>query len=93
MSVRLTPETYAHGLAVALPEQVLVPPMRTKGSHEKCGHWRARQELSARMPENTRIPIEGAIVALMAEGARATSRVILDCGRRHSTGLMEPLPT
>jgi hypothetical protein len=47
VSVRLTPEAYVHGLALALPQEVLVPAMRTKGRPRKCGHWRARQELSA----------------------------------------------
>jgi hypothetical protein len=31
-SVRLTPEAYAHGLALALPQEVLVPPIRTRGT-------------------------------------------------------------
>jgi hypothetical protein len=35
VGVRLTQAAYAHGLALALPEKV---------------GWRARQELSARMP-------------------------------------------
>jgi hypothetical protein len=35
VSVRLTPEAYAHGLAVALPQEVLVPAMRTKGRPRK----------------------------------------------------------
>jgi hypothetical protein len=35
VAVRLTAAAYAHGLALALPERL---------------YWRARQELSARMP-------------------------------------------
>jgi hypothetical protein len=35
VSVRLTPEAYAHGLALALPQEVLVPPMRTRGRPRK----------------------------------------------------------
>ncbi len=31
MSVRLTPEAYAHGLAFALPEEVMVPGLPTWG--------------------------------------------------------------
>jgi DNA invertase Pin-like site-specific DNA recombinase len=35
VSVRLTPQAYAHGLALALPQEVLVPPMRTRGRPRK----------------------------------------------------------
>jgi hypothetical protein len=35
VSVRLTPEAYAHGLALALPQEVLVPPTRTRGRPRK----------------------------------------------------------
>jgi hypothetical protein len=31
VSVRLTPEAYAHGLALALPEEVVVPALPTWG--------------------------------------------------------------
>jgi hypothetical protein len=52
VSVRLTPEAYAHGLAFALPEEVVVPALPTWGAHraDQIWHWRAREELSARMP-------------------------------------------
>ena len=35
VSVRLTPEAYAHGLALALPQEVVVPAMRAKGRPRK----------------------------------------------------------
>jgi len=62
VSVRLTPEAYAHGLALALPQEVLVPAMRTKGRPRKMwalarptGFERARTHAGFRG-----IPIEGA---------------------------------
>jgi hypothetical protein len=47
VSVRLAPEVCSHGLALALPQEVLLSAMRTRDDHERCGHWRARQESSA----------------------------------------------
>lgn len=62
VSVRLTPEAYAHGLALALPQEVLVPAMRTKGRPRKMwalarptGDTRARTHSAFRV-----IPIEEA---------------------------------
>jgi hypothetical protein len=45
-------EAYAHGLALALPEEVVVPPFRPGAGHgaDQIGRWRARQELSVLMP-------------------------------------------
>lgn len=52
VSVRLTPEAYAHGLALALPAGVVVPLFRRGADRgaDQIWHWRARQELSAQMP-------------------------------------------
>jgi hypothetical protein len=62
VSVRLAPEAYAHGLALALPQEVLVPAMRTKGRPRKMwasarptGFRRARTHSGFKL-----IPIEGA---------------------------------
>ena len=50
VGVRLTPEAYAHGLALPLPQAVVVRAMPSEDGRGKVGHWRARQELGARMP-------------------------------------------
>jgi hypothetical protein len=58
VSVRLTPEAYAHGLALVLPQEVLVPAMRTKGRPRKM--WAlARPTGVGRAITTYRIPIEG----------------------------------
>jgi hypothetical protein len=48
VSVRLTPEAYAHGLALALPQEVLVTPLPGRGRPEKRWRWRARQDSNLR---------------------------------------------
>jgi hypothetical protein len=48
VSVRLTPEAYAHGLALAVPQETLVPAMRIRGWPRRMWHWRARQVSGAR---------------------------------------------
>jgi hypothetical protein len=60
VSVRLTPEAYAHGLALALPQEVVVPAMPTRGRLRKSWALARPTEVSARMPISIRIPIEGA---------------------------------
>jgi hypothetical protein len=48
VSVRLTPEAYAHGLALAPPQDVLVPAMRAKGRPRKVWALAARQDSNPR---------------------------------------------
>lgn len=46
MRVRLTPVAYANGLALALPEEVVVPAPFRHGKRlgaDQIWHWRARQ--------------------------------------------------
>jgi hypothetical protein len=50
ISVRLTPEAYAHGLAVAVPQEVEVPCCRAGDGHGMMWRWRARQDSTAWMP-------------------------------------------
>jgi hypothetical protein len=58
VSVRLTPEAYAHGLAAALPQEVLVPPMRTRGRPRKM--WALARPTGVERADaiNIRIPID-----------------------------------
>ncbi len=44
ISVRLwlSPDAYAHGLALALPKQMLVPPPARRGRLRKLWQWRSR---------------------------------------------------
>jgi hypothetical protein len=49
VSVRLTPEAYAHGLATALPQEVAVPAPQSRGPPRKIWRWRGRQVLDARL--------------------------------------------
>ncbi len=50
VTVRLTPEAYAHGLALALPREVVVPALPTWGDlgADQIWHWRARQDSNLR---------------------------------------------
>ena len=71
VSVRLTPEAYAHGLALALPEEVVVPAPPTWGGprrESKIWHWRARQDSNLRpsAPEADALSTE-----LQARGPRS----------------------
>ena len=60
VSVRLTPEAYAHGLALALPQEVLVPPIRTRGRPRKM--WALARPTGFNRADaiSIRVPIEGA---------------------------------
>lgn len=62
VSVRLSPEAYAHGLALALPQEVVVTPLPSRGRPRKnmalarpTGFGRTRTHLGFRL-----ISIEGA---------------------------------
>jgi hypothetical protein len=71
VSVWLTPEATAHGLALALPEQVVVPTLPT-WSNARCGSNLALARptgFNRAEARNIRIPIEGADVGLVAAGA------------------------
>jgi hypothetical protein len=58
VSVRLTPEAYPRGLALALPQEVLVPAMRTKGRPRKMWALARPTEVGSALT-TYRIPIEG----------------------------------
>jgi hypothetical protein len=58
VSVRLTPEAYAHGLAVALPEEVEVPVLPSRGRPRKDMAL-ARPTGFGRALATYEIPIEG----------------------------------
>jgi hypothetical protein len=64
VSVRLTPEAYAHGLALALPEEVVVPALPTWGSPRRGSNMALARPTGVKPPGThsgfLRIPIEGA---------------------------------
>ena len=68
VSVRLSPEAFAHGLALALPQEVHVAPLprRTAPNNMALARPTGFERADA---INIRIPIEGATNDLMAEGA------------------------
>jgi hypothetical protein len=60
VSVRLTPEAYAHGLALALPEEVMVPSLPTWGGARRGSNMAlARPTGVGREITTYTIPIEG----------------------------------
>lgn len=62
VSVRLTPEAYAHGLALALPAEVVVPALPTWGGPRRGSNMALARPTGVRRAHarNIRIPIEGA---------------------------------
>ena len=60
LSVRLTPEAYAHGLALALPAEVVVPALPTSGGPRRGSNMAlARPTGVGRAITTYTIPIEG----------------------------------
>jgi hypothetical protein len=69
VSVRLSPEAYAHGLALALPQEVCVSPLPWRGRPRKFMALARPTGFERADAITIRIPIEGATDGLMAEGA------------------------
>ena len=61
VSVRLTPEAYAHGLALALPDEVVVPALPTWGGPRRGSNMALARptEVERAHAITIRIPIEG----------------------------------
>ena len=70
ISVRLSPDAYTNGLAMALPQEVLVPALPTRGRPPKLRAM-ARPTGVGRAISTYTIPIEGRDEWLAAAGLRA----------------------
>jgi hypothetical protein len=71
VSVRLTPEAYAHGLALALPEEVMVPALPTWGGPRRGSNMALARPTGYNRADarNIQIPIEGANDSVAAKEA------------------------
>jgi hypothetical protein len=66
VSVRLSPEAYAHGLALALPQEVVVAPLPSRGRPRKNMALARPTGVERADAISIRIPIEGADNGLAA---------------------------
>jgi hypothetical protein len=69
--VRLTPEAYAHGLALALPAEVVVPALPTWGGARRGSNMASARPTGVERADaiNVRIQIDGASEALTGRSA------------------------
>jgi hypothetical protein len=81
VSVRLTPEAYAHGLALALPAEVVVRALPTWGGPRRGSNMAMARPTGFNRADaiNIRIPIEGVDLGLAAG-------VAVELGRCHDGG-------